>query len=40
MTRSGGIFTPPELRNGKNPEKVGEEATVEKAKAFLKGEAL
>jgi len=40
MTRSGHLFTPPELRNGKTLEKSGEEVTIEKAKAFLKGKAL
>ena len=40
MTRSGRLFTPPELRNGKSLEKSGEEVTIEKAKAFLKREGL
>jgi len=40
MTSSGRLFTPPELRNGKSLEKSGEEVTIEKAKAFLKGKAL
>jgi len=40
MISSGRLFTPPELRNGKNPEKVGEEATIKKAKEILKGKAL
>jgi len=40
MTRSGRLFTPMELRNGKNPEKTSKEVTIEKAKAFLKGKAL
>jgi len=31
MTRSGRLFTPLVLRNGKTLEKVGEEATIEKA---------
>jgi len=40
MTRSGRLFTPMELRNGKSPEKTSKEVTIEKAKAFLKGKAL
>jgi len=40
ITRSGRLFTPPELWNGKSLEKANEEVTIEKAKAFLKGKAL
>jgi len=40
MTRSGCLFTPMELRNGKSPKKTSKEVTIEKAKAFLKGKAL
>jgi len=39
MTRSGRLCAPTELRNGKGHEKAGEEATMEKAKTFLKGKA-
>jgi len=40
MTRSGRLFAPSELRNGKSLEKTSEGVTIEKAKAFLKGKAL
>jgi len=40
ITRSGRLFTPPELWNGKSLEKANEEVTIEKAKVFLKGKAL
>jgi len=40
MTRSGRLFAPSELRNGRSLEKTSEGVTIEKAKAFLKGKAM
>jgi len=39
MTRSGHLFTRPNLRGEKNNEQTREEKTVEKEKAFSKGES-
>jgi len=40
MTRSGRVFTPPELRNEENQGKrTREEIATEQAKALLKGKA-
>jgi len=40
MTRSGRLFTPPDLRSEKNRDKIREEMTAEKAKSFLKGKVV
>jgi len=36
MTRSGRLFTPPDLRDEKSRDEIREEVAVEKAKSFLK----
>jgi len=40
MTRSGRLFTPPDLRGEKSRDKIREEMVAEKAKSFLKGKAV
>jgi len=40
MTRSGRLFTPPDLRGEKSRDKIREEMAMEKAKSFLKGKAV
>ena len=40
MTRSGHLFTPPNLRGEKSRDKIREEMAAEKAKPFLKGKAV
>ena len=40
MTRSGRLFTPPDLRGEKSRDKIREEMAAEKAKSFLKGKTV
>jgi len=40
ITRSGRLFTPPELRKEKNDERSREQVSIEKAKTFLRGKVL
>ena len=40
MTRSGRLFTPPDLRGEKSRDKIREEMAAERAKSFLKGKVV
>ena len=40
MTRSGRLFTPPDLRGEKSPGQIREEMAAEKAKSLLKGKVV
>jgi len=40
MTRSGRLFTPPDLRGEKSRDQIREEMAAKKAKSFLKGKAV
>jgi len=40
ITRSGRLFTPPELRKEKDDERTREEVSIEKAKTFWRGKVL
>ena len=40
MTRSGRVFTPPDLRGEKSRDKIREEMAMEKARSFFKGKVV